>query len=702
MKRIFSILILLVLLTQVDTYAKKVKQLTPTITWELKKDGTLKISGTGKMPTMSRDKYPWAKKANKITAVHISEGITKIGDESFYNEYYSKKKYQISNIYLPSTLKNIGVAAFKNCGSISSLKIPNGITSIKKSSFEKCGIKTLKLPSTLQYIGEDAFANNDIISLAIPKGVKDIKDGAFRDNNITSLTIPEEVKTLGASAFESCRIKTLTINSKNLKKIGNCAFKYNGIISLSISIEEIGDEAFCGNPISSLTLTENVKIIGKRAFAGNSIKELSIPNTVKTIGKDAFVQYNGTSYCPYKGNIVNLPEWIKDKHCELIGISHTSIDKYRGPRAKDLFHKGNQYFNKNDYETALQYYRKGTVGYEEGEHKYQMECWWLLAFCYNKLGDEAKALECYEKAGMLGHSNARSGIGLIGHRYYDKQDFQKALKFFEIANKYGDETTMIRLTKERLTEIKEIDNLLKSGHYNQAFNIVCKNPTDKFTDHKFNIVSNYLIEKKDYSNAIKLYKQLYDKNHNAALVDQIAAMYLNLKDYTNAAEYYSIGAQAGDKEAQYKLGQVYEKANNKNLAIFWYKKAAEQKHLKAEEALAHYGVFITTPSQANSQNSGTNASTTSSKQNSSTTQGNKTQTSTYTPEYGFRDVWVQCAQCHGSGKCWSCHGEGWCVSTRSDGSYNSTYKCPICNGTGNCTTCFGTGGHYEKQQYQIR
>lgn len=75
---------------------------------------------------------------------------------------------------------------------------------------------------------------------------------------------------------------------------------------------------------------------------------------------------------------------------------------------------------------------------------------------------------------------------------------------------------------------------------------------------------------------------------------------------------------------------------------------------------------------------------------------------TYSPEYGQRDVWVQCAQCHGSGKCWSCQGDGWCVSTRSDGSYNSTYQCPICHGTGRCTTCYGTGGHYEKQQYQIR
>ena len=74
----------------------------------------------------------------------------------------------------------------------------------------------------------------------------------------------------------------------------------------------------------------------------------------------------------------------------------------------------------------------------------------------------------------------------------------------------------------------------------------------------------------------------------------------------------------------------------------------------------------------------------------------------YTPEYGQRDVWVDCMNCMGSGKCPSCHGNGWCVSTWSDGSYNDTYQCPICHGGGRCQMCYGTKGHYEKQVYQIK
>ena len=85
-----------------------------------------------------------------------------------------------------------------------------------------------------------------------------------------------------------------------------------------------------------------------------------------------------------------------------------------------------------------------------------------------------------------------------------------------------------------------------------------------------------------------------------------------------------------------------------------------------------------------------------------TTSNNVNQVRSASPEYETRDVWVDCMNCMGSGKCPSCHGNGWCVSTWSDGSYNDTYKCPVCHGGGRCQMCYGTKGHYEKQVYQIK
>lgn len=147
-------------------------------------------------------------------------------------------------------------------------------------------------------------------------------------------------------------------------------------------------------------------------------------------------------------------------------------------------------------------------------------------------------------------------------------------------------------------------------------------------------------------------------------------------------------------------GQSYWGTNT----LFKFNSSLDRLNVVTQDGIIYVYTRATAPTNVTTCSliKGKSSSSSSSTTKSSGTSQNKSTHSTYTPEYGFRDVWVQCAQCHGSGKCWSCHGNGWCVSTRSDGSYNSTYQCNICHGTGNCTTCYGTGGHYEKQQYQIR
>ena len=86
MKLYSTITILLLFALQTFVASAKPKQLTPTITWELQKDGTLMITGTGDMPDFkySTDEF-WRKKKilKKIKKIVIGEGITSIGDYNF-------------------------------------------------------------------------------------------------------------------------------------------------------------------------------------------------------------------------------------------------------------------------------------------------------------------------------------------------------------------------------------------------------------------------------------------------------------------------------------------------------------------------------------------------------------------------------------------------------------------------------------------
>ena len=170
------------------------------------------------------------------------------------------------------------------------------------------------------------------------------------------------------------------------------------------------------------------------------------------------------------------------------------------------------------------------------------------------------------------------------------------------------------------------------------------------------------------------------------------------EDYKMAERYLLSAAYKGYSKAYFHLGLLYQfKLDNKNEAIYWFKKYVDYTYAEkgepnsnALEQLRELGVYY---------HPGDNSASSNPQQTQTQTQ---TQQQAYTPEYGYRDVWVNCFDCHGTGQCSYCKGTGWCISTNGRGEYNSTFKCTICHGSGRCTYCYGSGGHYEKQQYQIR
>lgn len=207
---------------------------------------------------------------------------------------------------------------------------------------------------------------------------------------------------------------------------------------------------------------------------------------------------------------------------------------------------------------------------------------------------------------------------------------------------------------------------------------------------------------KDYYEAFKWFKKSADQGYVDAIYKVGEAYEYGQgvqEDYKMAEKYYLSAAYKGYGRAYFSLGMLYKYyLENKNEAIYWHKKYVDYTYAeKGEpsptslECLRELGVYYH-PNEKSSNSSQTQSQA----QNQTQTQQG------YTPEYGVRDVWVNCFDCHGTGQCTYCKGTGWCISTNSRGEYNSTYKCTICHGSGRCTYCHGSGGRYEKQQYQIR
>lgn len=204
---------------------------------------------------------------------------------------------------------------------------------------------------------------------------------------------------------------------------------------------------------------------------------------------------------------------------------------------------------------------------------------------------------------------------------------------------------------------------------------------------------------KDYYEAFKWIKKSADQGNVEAIYEVgDAYMYGDLgmqEDYKMAEKYLLSAAYKGYDDAYFALGLLYQhKLGNKNEAIYWFKKYVDYTYAeKGEpcptslECLRELGVYYH-PNEKSSSSSQTQSQTQT-----------QTQTQTqqvYTPEYGYRDVWVQCTYCGGSGKCQICHGQG--------GYYNGNYynMCMGCMGTKVCPVCQGKTGYFEKHQYQIR
>ena len=148
------------------------------ISWQYYDSGMLVISGSGDMPDFdyASNLPEWS--GCQVMTVEIEEGITSIGQDSFFACTY------LTEVSIPSSVTSIGTRAFAGCSTLDSVTIPNKVTTIGKDAFHACA------------------ALKDI---SIPYGVTEIGDGAFSDcTSLTSVTIPRSVTMIGEAAFERC------------------------------------------------------------------------------------------------------------------------------------------------------------------------------------------------------------------------------------------------------------------------------------------------------------------------------------------------------------------------------------------------------------------------------------------------------------------------------------------------------------------
>lgn len=121
------------------------------LVYEIKGGYALEIFGSGTIATTAVE-YPWDEIKNKLLYLKVSEGITQIENNAFYN--YDA----LLSAELPESLTNIGANAFYNCNKLKNINIRDSVTSIGSSAFWGCSsLVSIEIPSSVKRIGRDAF-----------------------------------------------------------------------------------------------------------------------------------------------------------------------------------------------------------------------------------------------------------------------------------------------------------------------------------------------------------------------------------------------------------------------------------------------------------------------------------------------------------------------------------------------------------------
>ena len=191
---------------------------------------------------------------------------------------------------IPNGVEIIGNSAFRNCIGLTSVTIPNSVTSLGVAFSGCSGLLSLIVKSgNLIYDSRDdcnaiiKTKNNELITgcknTIIPNSVTSIGESAFYDcTDLTSITIPNSVTTIEQNAFSGCTGLTSITIPNSVKRIDHGVFR-------------------CCKALTSVTIPNGVTDICNGAFDScNKLTSVTIPESVTGIGIGAFSYCSGLTY----------------------------------------------------------------------------------------------------------------------------------------------------------------------------------------------------------------------------------------------------------------------------------------------------------------------------------------------------------------------------------------------------------------------
>ena len=235
---------------------------------------------------------------NFLTSIIVPNSVTSIGEGAFSGCILLFK------IIIPNSVTSIGDLAFMDSNALSHIVISNSVTSIGDGTFYGCSSLTnIVIPDSVTSIGDIAFSGcRSLSNIVIPDSVTSIGDYVFEGcTSLSNIVIPDSVTSIGNGVFSGClSLKYISIPVNVICLNGNPFSEWNGkldclspnfVHECDILFNKDKSEiiSFRNQKIESYIIFSNVKRIGDSAFSGcRSLSNIIIPDSVTSIGDGAF------------------------------------------------------------------------------------------------------------------------------------------------------------------------------------------------------------------------------------------------------------------------------------------------------------------------------------------------------------------------------------------------------------------------------
>lgn len=263
---------------------------------------------------------------NELPLIQDSFGII-FGDEYYINstkvqqEYYWGEELVVSDYYIPSSLRSVVVTsgeiwygAFSNCSMLTSIELPDNISTIGEKAFIGCrSLMSVEIPSSVVSIGSYAFYRSGINNVIIGSLIESIGESAFRGSGLNAVYFENRTNPLNiaSGAFAKCDISKVVyngavVNNNNVSIDGWFKIGFEDSTSNPVSVSYSGLYYTLNNDNTEY-LVENLMIpsdsVNDYALYGcASLRNIIFADGVVSIGSYSFELCGNLATVEFNGN----------------------------------------------------------------------------------------------------------------------------------------------------------------------------------------------------------------------------------------------------------------------------------------------------------------------------------------------------------------------------------------------------------------